>query len=285
MHEEIIKSPSSKYTLTVNVSCGRWKSVGVVRDAAGQILATINRNYSSFPHLFVEGHPNGHDYLVCGENYQGQTVIELDTLKRVDYLPKMAQLGFGFCWADMHVPENDKTVLFVIGCYWAAPYETVIYDFSHPLDGLCELCRTDNVDGEFLSCIRDEKGIKYKVSCEVYKPTGQRVPWEIDPDCPDDDLEYRDIEKRVDFSDYATLVDDEKKRYEYILKGVLKVGISAPFGTKLTYRDYLTFCVLDINTNLNNILRLTADANVIRAIEDLKSTYIKELGLKLGDVT
>tara|TARA_R110002072_G_scaffold298568_1_gene472711 strand:- start:532 stop:1131 length:600 start_codon:yes stop_codon:yes gene_type:complete len=104
----------------------------VQRRGSSDPIATICRNYSAFPFSFVEDHPNGHDYLVCGEDYQGQTVVELDTGRRVDYLPPEAKAGVAFCWASHH-PSPDGLLLAVEGCVWAGPYWIQIVDFSEPM--------------------------------------------------------------------------------------------------------------------------------------------------------
>jgi hypothetical protein len=92
------------------------------------VIAVVNRNYSAFPFAWAEQHPNGHDFLVCGEHYMGQTVIELDTGQRRDYEPE----GKGFCWASYSVSPN-KLFIAVHGCCWACPYHAMIFDFSKPL--------------------------------------------------------------------------------------------------------------------------------------------------------
>lgn len=129
-------SDSGKYTLLVSsiaTKPGCWNyTKGVVKEG-DRVIAEINRNYSSFPFLFIEGHPNGHDYLVCGADYQGQTVIELDTGKRRDYLPTEAADGAGFCWTEYFFEEKHQ-LLVVDGCIWACPYEFRFYDFSDPME-------------------------------------------------------------------------------------------------------------------------------------------------------
>jgi hypothetical protein len=95
-------------------------------------IATINRNYGSFPFAFVEGHPNGQDYLVCGEDYQGLTVVELKTGLRRDSTDKDSDKGWGFCPVDfLFNPENQ--VLLIRGCYWGDSYEDRIVDFTDPI--------------------------------------------------------------------------------------------------------------------------------------------------------
>src|SRR6266550_8938416 len=104
-------SPSQRYSLSISqveTKPGYFSHTkGVVRNHALDIVAEVDRNYGSFPFLFIEDHPNGHDYLVCGTDYQGQTVIELDTGKRKDLLSRGAGEGYGFCWAEYRF--NDET--------------------------------------------------------------------------------------------------------------------------------------------------------------------------------
>jgi hypothetical protein len=138
-----ILSPSTKYKLVVTpfaTSPGCWNyTQGLVyRRGDDQPIAEIRRNYSAFPSSWIEGHANGHDYLVAGEDYQGQTVIELDTGKRGDSLSEGADKGHGFCWA-AHRYEPSAKMLVVHGCIWACPYEYRFYDFSEPMSGWPEL--------------------------------------------------------------------------------------------------------------------------------------------------
>jgi hypothetical protein len=135
-------SPSGKYKLSITAfktSPGCWSyTQGLVyRKDGDNPLAEIRRNYSAFPYLFIEGHPKG-DFLVCGADYQGQTIIALDTGKRRDHLSDGADKGHGFCWAS-HKYEPSAQVLVVDGCIWACPYEFRFYDFSDPMSGWPEL--------------------------------------------------------------------------------------------------------------------------------------------------
>lgn len=135
-------SPSTKYNLEVSLYStleGCWNySRGIVKDKDGNIVADVKRNYPHFPFCWVESHFNGHDYLVCGEDYQGQTIIELDTGNRKDYLPDEAKNGFGFCWVSFQASPNTK-IMAVEGCYWACPYEVIFVDFSDPMNKLTYL--------------------------------------------------------------------------------------------------------------------------------------------------
>ena len=131
-------SPMGHFNLKVTrhgTKPGCWSySKGVVSRIDGkEPIATVCRNYSAFPYAFIEGHAKtGSSYLVCGEDYQGRTVIDLETGQRVDWLPKAVEHGCGFCSAAIH-PSPDGTMLAVEGCIWAAPYEVRIFDFEDPM--------------------------------------------------------------------------------------------------------------------------------------------------------
>ena len=143
-------SPSGKFKLVTSrfeTGPNTWAyAQGKVYAMGSDIpIAVVNRNYGAFPFLFVEDHPNGHSYLICGEDYQGQTVIELDTGLRRDYLPEEAHDGGGFCWAS-YTFHADSKLLVVDGCYWGASYDFRFYDFSDPMSGwpLLELPDSEN---------------------------------------------------------------------------------------------------------------------------------------------
>ncbi len=132
-------SPSGQYTLDITIYAtgeGRWNySRGVVRRNSDQVvIADIKRNYGQFWHTWVT-HANGLEYLLCGEDYQGYTVIELSTGRIQVHFPDEGFEGMGFCWAAVH-PSPDGLILAVDGCYWACPYELVFYDFSQPMKNL-----------------------------------------------------------------------------------------------------------------------------------------------------
>jgi len=144
-----ILSLSGRYKLVLSrfaTGAGSWDySQGkVFHRGADEPIAVVQRNYGAFPHLFVEDH-NGHDYLVCGEDYQGQTVIELDTGARRDLMSDGSDKGFGFCWSSYTFDETSK-LLVVCGCHWACPYEYRLFDFSHPMDGWPMLETDESID-------------------------------------------------------------------------------------------------------------------------------------------
>lgn len=128
-------SPSGRYSITIEpipTRPGCWNVTrGTVTAFDGCTVAVVDRNYSSFPLCWIEGHPDGHDYLLCGADYQGQTLVRLNTGERWDYVPPEAREGCGFCFVDMSASPDKKTIA-VNGCYWGAPYEVCMYDFTAP---------------------------------------------------------------------------------------------------------------------------------------------------------
>lgn len=123
-------SPSGKYRYVTTYHPSMCKATIYRGDTE---IATVIRNFDYFWSCWVEDHPTGCDYLVCGEDYQGQTVVNLTTGEVKSYLPINAYLGCGFCytWAS---PSPDKNRLVVFGCVWACPYQTLVVEFSDPMN-------------------------------------------------------------------------------------------------------------------------------------------------------
>ncbi len=142
---ETFVSPSGDFELTVSqFTAGpqTWSySRGEVRRKADHALvADVKRNFDNFWHAWV-AHPDGNEYLLCGEDYQGYSVIDLRSGEMAVHFPPEAFKGSGFCWADA-LPSPDGLTLAVFGCYWACPYELVFFDFSNPMQlPLAELAR------------------------------------------------------------------------------------------------------------------------------------------------
>lgn len=187
-----VKSPSGRYLLrvtTYKTKEGCWNySRGEVFDGE-KLVADVKLNYHDFPFAWAEQHPNGHDYLLACEDYQGYSVVELDTGRREDLLPN-AELkgvalmgnGFGFCWVRIS-PSPDKKVLAVDGCYWACPYEVVLFDFREPMKlPLPELERWDDVE-EF-DAWKTEGKLLLSRTVEVRKSDGKMLY-----DLPDEEME------------------------------------------------------------------------------------------------
>ncbi len=159
--EKVYLSPSGKYKLVIeyfSTGKGTWNYTQGTVYHGSNVVGVIQRNYAAFPFSWIESHPNGHDYLIGGENYQGQTVLEIDTGNRRELLPEEAKEGHGFCWSShKYLPEYK--LLHVCGCYWACPYEDRFYDFSDPMNGWPQL-HVVNEEYDFIDCSMKSPTIK-----------------------------------------------------------------------------------------------------------------------------
>ncbi|MFF2484257.1 hypothetical protein [Paenibacillus sp. NPDC058071] len=134
---EIIHSPSGNFKLEVQhynheEGIRRYNySKGIVMDSNNNTIDIIYRNFDPFLFSWVE--VNGIEYLLCGLDYQGYSIVNLSNKETKHYVPEEAYNGRGFCWAEiMYFPQ--KKIIVVDGCYWAYPYELVFYDFSNPMN-------------------------------------------------------------------------------------------------------------------------------------------------------
>lgn len=83
-------------------------------------------------------HSNHKDYLIFTEDLYGYSVLELDTLKSVHYVPKISfyknkNFHETFIWMDFHY-NDENNYLAIDGCIWASPYSLIVVDFSNPLE-------------------------------------------------------------------------------------------------------------------------------------------------------
>lgn len=129
-------SPSNKYRL--KIECYEYRegyrrysySKGTITDSNEQIVSVINRNYGHFPFLWIEKQDK--EYLLCGIDYQGYTIVDLQSGESESYVPEDAYEGLGFCWAAMYHKKNNNRIA-VEGCIWAHEYELIIYHFEDPM--------------------------------------------------------------------------------------------------------------------------------------------------------
>lgn len=206
------QSPSGKYRLEVvpyKTGKNTWNyTCGVIFQGKRKITE-VRRNYSRFPFAFVENHPNGHDYLICGEDYQGQTIVELDTGKRISSVPHAKRFGAGFCWVKI-TPSPDGTMLAVEGCVWAAPYEVLIVDFTNPMDPpWLELHRESKY--EHFCGWDDDKSCSIGVWYEARKSDGKP-----EHELTDEEMEEMDRleeEEGIPYNDLWMEVSDQKVKW------------------------------------------------------------------------
>ncbi len=139
------ESPCGKYDLEISYydnGKGYWDySRGIATKAkTKEVLADVKRNYGHFWHCWVK-HPNGDDYLLCGEDYQGYTIINLTDKREIVVEPSHEFVSF--CWIGVEFDEENEQLI-VEGCYWGSPFEEVIFDFSIPENTpLPEISRRD----------------------------------------------------------------------------------------------------------------------------------------------
>lgn len=154
---------------------------GVFKLGSDEPIAIIQRNYGSFPFSWVEEHANGHDYLIGGEDYQGQTVVELDTGERLDSVPFEELFGHGFCWVE-HRYDPQHQMLIVAGCHWACPYEFRFHDFSDPMKGWPEIQAEASGDRIMIDCDSRWPEIREDGTIQTFQD-----PWDDhDEDDPED---------------------------------------------------------------------------------------------------
>ena len=75
-----------------------------------KVIANIKRNGEKFPFLFVEDHIDGHDYLLCAEDYQSQTIFRLDTGDRTEFVSEKAKREMEFSWQRFHLSPDGETL-------------------------------------------------------------------------------------------------------------------------------------------------------------------------------
>jgi hypothetical protein len=187
--ETVEVSPSGKYQLTktrytAGPSTWGFSRGVVVSSETRELVADVKRNYGAFWHAWVE-HPNSNEYLLCGEDYQGQTVVNLSQGKVHTYFPDGGHNGGGFCWAQVF-PSPDGLMLAVDGCYWGGPYDLVFYDFRNPdVLPFAELGRTEGLtDSEGW---KDNETFVLTREIEIRKTDG--VPYDSLPEEEQDRLD------------------------------------------------------------------------------------------------
>lgn len=83
-------------------------------------------------------HADGNTYFVFDENLYGYSVLNLDSLQCMHYIPSESygkypeEFEETFIWCDcFYNPENS--LLAVDGCFWACPWDVIVLDFKDPM--------------------------------------------------------------------------------------------------------------------------------------------------------
>ena len=131
-YEEL--SPCGRYRLTIdefavkeNQTISEFVVATVLLREANEVVTTFLRNDSRLFYAWITR--NDHDYLLFPEDLEGQSIVDLTTRRIAGF----ADNEGGFIWTEFH-PSPDKAKLAVIGCFWACPYQVVVYDFRDPMD-------------------------------------------------------------------------------------------------------------------------------------------------------
>lgn len=96
-------------------------------------------DFTSFTQIFT--HSDGRLYLIYKEELYGYSVLRLSDKKELHYVPlgnysdnsqDKSYPGESFIMTDFYYcPQNNYAA--AGGCFWAAPFDTAILDFSDPL--------------------------------------------------------------------------------------------------------------------------------------------------------
>ena len=87
---------------------------GIITDIDHKTIDTIYRNFDPFVFSWVDA--NGEEYLLCGLDYQGYSIVNLMKKETKHFVPEEAYEGRGFCWAEITYFQRKK-ILVVDGCY------------------------------------------------------------------------------------------------------------------------------------------------------------------------
>lgn len=126
-----------------------WGLTKVEIEKDGQPYMDFIRNYPSIPVLYVK--QNEEEFLITSEDYQCITIINLTKKEKKTY-GEIDDLrhGAGFCPISFDWDDGD---LYVEGCIWACPEETMIareIDLNNPTSAFnCADWQSDYDDDQY----------------------------------------------------------------------------------------------------------------------------------------
>ncbi|MDE5621252.1 MAG: hypothetical protein K2O29_08360 [Ruminococcus sp.] len=104
---------------------------------------TVYEYYCFYDHIKpiteIIHHKNGYRYYPFHIDLYGISFLDVDTLEVYNYIPEGYEhdkeyiCGESFIITDVHYDKESNLIAYG-GCYWAAPYEVMVGDFSDPLD-------------------------------------------------------------------------------------------------------------------------------------------------------
>ena len=160
------KSANGNYLLNVDVYAvndphRNWYiSVATITDLrTNEVVAQIKRNDDSFFFAWIER--DEIEYLICSEDLEGQTVIDLTH----HHIASYSSEDDLFIWMEFYPsPSMDKIA--IVGCCWACPYVVAVYNFHNPtqlpLKRIIEILLSGNDFEKWIDddsfCIKDKNG-------------------------------------------------------------------------------------------------------------------------------
>ena len=133
--KETRASPSGKYKLDLmpysvkDMRCPFYCVVEISRTDDGDRVGKIIRNEADFPFLFIEDY-DGKDYLLCAEDYQGFTLINITDGKKYDYIAEKSKRDLALRITDFYITPNKKS-LAIEGYCRQKPTDLVEMDEIH----------------------------------------------------------------------------------------------------------------------------------------------------------
>ena len=91
--------------------------------------------YDKSRYATIIKHSDGNKYLLFSIDLYGYSVLNLKTLKCINYIPSKSRLDNKetFIWCGVNYnPKNN--LLVVSGCYFASPYSLIVLDFTKPME-------------------------------------------------------------------------------------------------------------------------------------------------------
>lgn len=146
-HYELSDGFSVEYSIYSDIE-QKNKQYSIKKAVASEIILknadkTVYGYYCFYDHVkpFTEiiHHKNGHRYYAFHVDLYGISFLDVDTLEVYNYIPegyehnKEYRCGESFIITDVHYDKESNLIAYG-GCYWAAPYEVMVGDFSNPLD-------------------------------------------------------------------------------------------------------------------------------------------------------
>lgn len=130
--EETYFSPDNKYFFQSNYyrqtdKNRNWivSKIQVFQNDTKEKIFEFIRNDDSLFHGWLTS--DNKSYLLLSEDLEGKSILDLSTRKLYSYSFEDDK----FIWCEYY-PSPDGKRLAVIGCYWACPYELVVFDTSNP---------------------------------------------------------------------------------------------------------------------------------------------------------